>query len=297
MRLYRLTASFFANRYPLRLAALAAAAAELPLLAGLTYLWAGGPGTGGWAGAALLAAGAAAGVWLAVRCVGSLWEPVRVAGARLEEAWLTRAGAAWTPPTGDEATRLLTCSAAIERLLRARVDLLAGQAATDALTGLLTHAAFTETVRLRAGRDGGTVAVLEVERFEEVAALLGEGAANGVLRAVGYRIASAVRGNDLLCRWDEGRFCLYLDGLDLSGAAAVMRRVHELFAAQPLLRLEGVPLGCRHGLAPLTATGPAAVNNACGAAARYLAPAADRRGGAAGAPAGAPVERRYGLAA
>lgn len=285
MRLYRLTAPFLADRYPLRLAALAAFAAQAPMIAAVCAVRAAGldrAGTGLQAGTwAVLAGGVVAGLCLATLCVAGLWEPVRQAGAQLEQAWQHRFRNTRPLPVGDEAARLLTCAAAIERLLRVRVDLLAGRAATDPLTGLLTYPAFTETVRLRAGRDAGSVAVLEVERFDHIAALLGEAAANEVLRAAARRIASAVRGNDLLCRWGEDRFCIYLDGLDLAGAAAVMRRVHQLFAGAPLLRLDGVPLGCRHGLAPLAATTPAAVGHACGAAARFLAPPAQRRGPAA----------------
>jgi diguanylate cyclase (GGDEF)-like protein len=117
------------------------------------------------------------------------------------------------------------------------------QARTDELTGLGNRRMFYEALRAVVGResDRGQVAVLmiDLDRFKEINDSLGHRAGDDVLRQLGPRLASVLRGDNALARLGGDEFGLMVAcGSDPSRAERVADRIQAVIR-QPL-SLDGV---------------------------------------------------------
>lgn len=113
------------------------------------------------------------------------------------------------------------------------IDTLAAEAATDALTGLLTRGELdgqadeAVAVARRHGRPLACV-MLDVDRFKSVNDELGHAAGDAVLRSVGEAIRTASRLSDAPGRFGGDEFLVVLRETDLPGAEAVARRIQTI---------------------------------------------------------------------
>jgi diguanylate cyclase (GGDEF)-like protein len=116
---------------------------------------------------------------------------------------------------------------------------LAAQALTDDLTGLANrrHGARelerAVALAVRHGRVLG-VARVDVDHFKRINDTYGHDAGDEVLIEVARRLASAVRGGDLLARWGGDEFVAILPDTDREGAMRAAERLRAAVAAAPV---------------------------------------------------------------
>ncbi len=123
--------------------------------------------------------------------------------------------------------------------LRARAEELAQMSRTDHLTGLFNRRHTEERLRaLDAGaaRHGYPLAVLlvDVDHFKQVNDTLGHQTGDEVLVAIGQRLQSGMRLEDVLGRWGGEEFLLVLPHTSVEQAGVLAERLRELIAAEPM---------------------------------------------------------------
>ncbi len=109
-------------------------------------------------------------------------------------------------------------------------------ARTDALTGLLNHTAFQETLTAEldgAWRDGRSLALiaLDVDRFKAVNDRFGHAAGDAALRDVAEALRSVVRPSDVCGRMGGDEFMLALPGTGPVAAERVAERLRFALSA------------------------------------------------------------------
>ncbi len=121
---------------------------------------------------------------------------------------------------------------------------LARQANTDGLTGLLNRRAFLEASRRelervwRTGR-GFSLLMLDLDHFKEVNDSLGHAAGDVALRLLGQVLSRLLRGGDLAGRVGGEEFCVLLPEATAGRGAEVAERLRGEFA-QATERAEGL---------------------------------------------------------
>jgi len=103
-------------------------------------------------------------------------------------------------------------------------------ARTDALTGLLNRRGFLEAARreiARSARSGRplTVALVDVDRFDEVNDLRGQDAGDHLLGGMGTALRSALRAVDASARLGGDEFAILLPDADIASVEAVLDRL------------------------------------------------------------------------
>ena len=103
-------------------------------------------------------------------------------------------------------------------------------ARTDSLTGLLNRRGFIEVARreiARSARSGRplTVALVDVDRFDEVNDLRGQDAGDHLLGGMGTALRSAMRAVDASARLGGDEFAILLPDADVASIEAVLDRL------------------------------------------------------------------------
>jgi diguanylate cyclase (GGDEF)-like protein len=114
-------------------------------------------------------------------------------------------------------------------------------ARTDALTGLLNHAAFQQQLDV-ALREHASVALiaLDVDRFKLVNDLQGHAAGDAALQAVAEALRSVVRSCDLSGRMGGDEFMIALPGAGRAVAERVVERLALALSLTPVTASAGV---------------------------------------------------------
>ena len=131
------------------------------------------------------------------------------------------------------------------------------QALTDSLTGLPNHRAIIDQLEKevsRAKRYGRPFSLLffDADRFKRVNDTYGHSAGDAVLRQIGERAGSILRGGDTLGRFGGEEFILLLPEATASEARAIAERVRTAVAARPMTIAEmpeGLPMSVSIGVA------------------------------------------------
>lgn len=101
----------------------------------------------------------------------------------------------------------------------------------DVLTGLANRSVATEQFDRTSDPDRESphrfshLLYLDVDRFKTINDSIGHAAGDGILRHVAQRIAGAIRGNDLACRFGGDEFVILLKGQSDQGAIAIANRI------------------------------------------------------------------------
>ena len=114
---------------------------------------------------------------------------------------------------------------------------------TDPLTGLpnrrrLEEALDLEVERARRYRTPLSVALADVDRFDEVNQVYGREAGDGVLRRVAQVIHGGVRRSDLPARYEKDRFLAVLPHARLQGAVALSERLRAQISITPIPQVD-----------------------------------------------------------
>jgi diguanylate cyclase (GGDEF)-like protein/putative nucleotidyltransferase with HDIG domain len=122
-------------------------------------------------------------------------------------------------------------------------DRLAGQASSDALTGLLNHRAFharlaDEVARAQRHARPLALAVVDVDAFRPINETFGHAAADEVLVEIARRVCAAARAEDVVARVGDDQFALLLPETSKLQALALVERGRRAVAAAPM------PTGC-----------------------------------------------------
>jgi diguanylate cyclase (GGDEF)-like protein len=142
----------------------------------------------------------------------------------------------------------------------------------DALTGLWNRHYFDiqEKAQLSlAKRTGRPVScmVIEVDHFIRANAKQGEAAGNEILRSVARILTGKARTEDVVCRFDNSKFAIWIVGTNASSAAQLAERLREDIERQ--LKSRGnaeASITCSFGVADSLAAGePSVVERADGA--------------------------------
>ena len=117
------------------------------------------------------------------------------------------------------------------------------QALTDALTGLPNHRAVIDQLEKeveRARRYGRPFSLLffDADRFKHVNDTHGHAVGDVVLRQIGERAGSVLRGGDTLGRFGGEEFVILLPEADMSEARTVAERIRATVAASPMATSE-----------------------------------------------------------
>ena len=118
---------------------------------------------------------------------------------------------------------------------------LAERVRRDAMTGLLSRAAFYEALERFRGQHGGTLLLLDVDRFKLINDTHGHLAGDEALVRIGAVVAGAVRECDIAGRLGGEEFGVFLVGADIGEAAAMAERIRA--GVENIdFRVDGVPL-------------------------------------------------------
>ena len=115
----------------------------------------------------------------------------------------------------------------------------------DALTGLWTRRHFNEKVLSRDAKRAfnGCVLMADLDHFKRINHALGHRAGDAVLAAVGRRFVDAVRGSDVLVRWEGEAFLIVLDGATPDEANRTAELMLQTVRGNPV-PLDGTAIDC-----------------------------------------------------
>ncbi len=139
-----------------------------------------------------------------------------------------------------------------------RFEELAGEARTDALTGLRHHGAFMSDLGpavAEARRDGRALGLLmiDLDGFKQINDRLGHLAGDALLSGLASRMRGVLRGREGLYRYGGDEFAAILPGADRAATALVAERLREAVSKQPFAwgRGERLAVTCSLGAASL----------------------------------------------
>ncbi|MCJ7724901.1 MAG: bifunctional diguanylate cyclase/phosphodiesterase, partial [Acidimicrobiia bacterium] len=153
--------------------------------------------------------------------------------------------------TNLERTALMT------RLQR-EIDTKEWQRLHDELTGLLNRVAFTEHLATRLGAGSGrlAVAIIDLDRFQDINDMLGHANGDMLLQEVAKRIQTGIRDEDVLARMSGDEFAvLFGDVKEPDATLALVRRLSQSFAEPFVIAGVNLTVAASTGLAVYPAHG------------------------------------------
>jgi diguanylate cyclase (GGDEF)-like protein len=140
----------------------------------------------------------------------------------------------------------LLLSAVAARLERARV--LRSLINRDGLTGLLTHSALMERVKIshslgeRKNHRGAALVMIDVDLFKSINDGYGHVAGDKVLVCLASLLRRRLRHSDVIGRYGGEEFVLVLDDVEAAEAEALVNRLAEEFAASSVSLADGTAI-------------------------------------------------------
>ncbi|MEZ5101912.1 MAG: diguanylate cyclase [Thermoleophilia bacterium] len=122
---------------------------------------------------------------------------------------------------------------------KAARDMLAAEASTDALTGLLnrsqlySRAAEAVSLARRHNRPLACIMV-DLDHFKKINDTYGHAAGDAVLREAAQRLRTVGRVSDVVVRYGGEEFLVLLPETDIDGAAAIAERIRTTLSATPI---------------------------------------------------------------
>jgi diguanylate cyclase len=120
--------------------------------------------------------------------------------------------------------------------IREREEQISYQARHDAVTGLLNRAAFVEALADRletgTGHHDIAVAVVGVERLQEINSTLGYDTGDSLIKALSQRLSGAIDASDVAARLEGDKFGLMFDGRTSTDSNAIIALVDAAFDEQ-----------------------------------------------------------------
>lgn len=250
MRFYNATRFIFPHSFSLRVFTVCFASVHVPILvfAGVEAAL----GEWQWSIFLPLLVATVAGSALGIFALAGLMAPLQRATRDLER--LERGQLVENVPVGgpDLAGKLLHAVTRASRETVSRMDELRTEAGTDMLTGLLNRRGFEETVAavMRVG-GGGTVAVLDGDRFKRVNDELGHAEGDRVLCGLARRMVGNMRAGDVAGRWGGDEFVMFFPGLGERAAGEIITRISRAVDEAPDAVVDGQPVGFSWGVASM----------------------------------------------
>ena len=109
---------------------------------------------------------------------------------------------------------------------------------TDPLTGLPTRRSMGGWLERELGNPstiGFSILLVDIDHFKQVNDTHGHATGDQVLREVGMRLSSALRGEDEVCRWGGEEFLVLAANTDRQGAEHLAQRMSEAVRKEPFL--------------------------------------------------------------
>jgi diguanylate cyclase (GGDEF)-like protein len=194
-----------------------------------------------------------------VEAIPARWRALIPAATACGLLWLGAAFVAGNQIHGSALVPLcvagLLLTALLLLLIQRQHTRLRSLVARDALTDLVNHRGFHETLaaELDRGRELDrpvALVVLDLDNFKAINDAHGHPYGDEVLKAVGSALHGSVRANDTAARVGGEEFALVLPGADAATAFAVAERARESIAA---ISVNGFQLSCSAGVAAFPA--------------------------------------------
>lgn len=139
-----------------------------------------------------------------------------------------------TRATVDEAGRPTGAVTIVREVTRRKQieQLLARDAATDALTGLANRRAFDDALKVQLGQAGaGCLALFDLDHFKSVNDRYGHRTGDAVLKSFSDLLLTTVRAPDTVARFGGEEFVVILNDATVQQAETICERVRTRFAA------------------------------------------------------------------
>jgi diguanylate cyclase (GGDEF)-like protein len=81
--------------------------------------------------------------------------------------------------------------------------------------------------------------MIDIDQFKRINDAHGHGVGDEVIQTVASRLASALRENDIICRYGGEEFAVLLPGTPVEGARRVAQRLHDAVSNQPIATSAG----------------------------------------------------------
>lgn len=138
------------------------------------------------------------------------------------------------------------------------MEIIEQQANLDSLTGLASRQKFLKTLeaKIKANQKGFTVYAIDLDRFKPINDIYGHATGDLVLQALGAKLQSLVRGNDIVARLGGDEFAiLQSDVVDEADVTALATRIVNQMRTPLWLKGYNLLVGASIGVASFPAQG------------------------------------------
>lgn len=173
-----------------------------------------------------------------------------------EKVWITENAWYVRDASGEPVYIEGTIQDASERI--STMKIVEQQANLDSLTGLASRQKFLKTLedKIKTNQQGFTVYAVDLDRFKPINDIYGHATGDMVLQALGAKLQSLVRSNDIVARLGGDEFAiLQSDAVDEAGITALASRIVSVMRSPLWLKGHNLLVGASIGVASYPAQG------------------------------------------